>query len=144
MKKVIGGWILIGIGAFLLLGFTVSAVKEGITTGDIVAFLLFCVGPIVGGTLLIRSNLQAKRKGIQQTQQALVAQREKEIIRLAQKTGGHLTIPDIVGGTSLNTTEAEEIMREMTTKGYVNMNVTDAGVIVYEFYEIAHHPKLEA
>jgi hypothetical protein len=38
----------------------------------------------------------------------------------------------------MNTIEADAMMREMTTKGYVNMQVTDAGVILYEFYELVH------
>ena len=43
----------------------------------------------------------------------------------------------------MTTLEAEEMMKEMTVKGYVDMQVTDSGVIVYEFYEIAHRNRLE-
>lgn len=138
-----GGWVFIGIGAFFLFGFVLNALEKGVDSGDIVAALVIGVVPIVIGALRIRKHYQERKKFEQQQQQALYTQREKEIIRLAQKTQGYLSIPDIVGGTSMNTIEAEEIMREMTTKGYVNMNVTDAGVIVYEFYEIAHRPKLQ-
>ena len=62
--------------------------------------------------------------------------------RLAQKKGGRLTIPEIVVDTSMSTEEAEAMMQTMTSKGYVDMQVTDSGVIVYEFYEIAHRNRL--
>ena len=59
--------------------------------------------------------------------------REKEIIQLAQKKGGRLSILEIVAETSMSTAEADAIMTEMTTKGYVYMNVTESGAIIYEF-----------
>jgi hypothetical protein len=43
----------------------------------------------------------------------------------------------------MSTDQAEQVMREMTTKGYVDMQVTDSGVIVYEFYEIVHRKSLD-
>ena len=58
---------------------------------------------------------------------------EKEIVKLAQRKGGRLSILEIVAETSLNTKEADEIMEEMTVKGYVTMDVTDSGAIVYTF-----------
>ncbi len=138
MKKVMSGAILIGIGAFLFLGFFLNALKKGVDAGDIALMVIFCIAPITAGGLLIRSHLKEKRTAIQNQKQVLYTQREKEIIRLAQQTGGRLSIPDIVAGTSMNTIEADAMMREMTTKGYVDMQVTEAGVIVYEFFEIVH------
>jgi hypothetical protein len=138
MKKVMSGGILIGIGAFLFLGFFLNALKKGIDAGDIAAVVILCIAPITAGGLLIRSHFKEKQKAVQNQMQVLYTQREKEIIRLAQQTGGRLSIPDIVAGTSMNTIEADEIMREMTTKGYVDMQVTEAGVILYEFYELVH------
>jgi hypothetical protein len=138
MKKVMSGGILIGFGLLLLLGFVVNATEKGVNAGDIALALFFGVTPVTVGGMLIRSHIKEKQKAVQNQKQALYTQREKEIIRLAQQTGGRLSIPDIVAGTSMNTIEADAIMREMTTKGYVNMQVTDAGVILYEFYELVH------
>ena len=145
MKKLISGGILIFIGLFMFLGFAVNISKKGfaLDIGDVVAILLFVIAPVAVGGLLIRSHFAEKRRALQDQQKTLQERYEKQIIRLAQKKGGRLTIPEIAADTSLNTTEAEEFMREMTTRGYVDMQVTDSGVIVYEFYEIAHRHSLD-
>ena len=143
MKKVVVGGILIGVGLFLSLGFFLNAVKKGVDAGDIAAVLLLGVAPVAAGGMLIRSYFKEKQKVVLEKKKTIQTQQEKEIILLAQQKGGRLSIPEIVAGTSLNTIEADQLMREMTTKGYVDMQVTDAGVIIYEFYEIAHRNKLE-
>ena len=144
IKSIIGG-ILVAIGGFLLAGFVLNAADASfaINAGDIVAALLLGVGPMVGGGLLIRSHTKTKQKALSARKKDEYARREKEIIRLAQKKAGRLSIPDIVAETSLNSDEADHIMQELTTKGYVDMQVTDSGVIVYEFYEIAHRKSLD-
>ena len=114
-----------------------------INAGDIVAALLLGVGPMFGGGLLIRSHMKTKQKALSARKKDEYVRREKEIIRLAQKKSGRLSIPDIVAETSMNSDEADQIMRELTTKGYVDMQVTESGVIIYEFYEIAHRKPLE-
>jgi hypothetical protein len=144
IKLTIGG-ILVGIGGFLLTGFFLNAADASfaINAGDIVAALLLGVGPMAGGGLLIRGHLKAKQKALSAQKKDEYVRREKEIIRLAQQKAGRLSIPDIVAETSMNSDDAEHIMRELTTKGYVDMQVTESGVIVYEFYEIAHRKPLE-
>jgi len=143
MIKSIFGGILIAIGAFFLLGFTVAASRSGLSIGDIVGALLVGIGPVAGGGLLIRSHVKAKRNILAAREKDKYARQEKEIIRLAQQKAGRLSIPEIVAETSMSTDEADQILREMTTKGYVDMQVTESGVIVYEFYEIAHRKLLE-
>lgn len=144
MKKLIGGGISIFVGAFMLLGFTVSFSEKGGSAdiGDVVAIVLFIIAPIALGTGLIRSHLRAKRKALEAREKLAYSKRERQVLRLAQQKGGRLTIPEIAADTSLTTQEAEEFMRRLVTNGYVNMDVTETGVIVYEFYEIAHRGEL--
>ncbi len=143
MKKAIGGWVLIGFGAFLSLGAFINISKGGLNVGDIAVLLMFGIAPIIGGGLMLRSRFGEKTLALKQQQQSRYALQEKEIIRLAQDKGGRIAIADIVIGTSLSSEEAETVMREMAARGYADMQVTDAGVIVYEFYEIANRHKLE-
>jgi hypothetical protein len=140
MKKLVIGGVFIFFGAFMLLGFAVNLSEKSfaIDIGDIVAFILLSAAPIVAGSIIVRSHFTGKRKRLEAEQKMLHEQREREIIRLAQQKRGRLTIPEIAVATSMTTEEADEMMREMTAKGYVDMQVTDSGVIVYEFYEIAH------
>jgi hypothetical protein len=141
MKSIVGG-ILMAVGAFFVLGFTITLSKAGFGAGDVMGLFLLGLGPIAGGGAMIRSHIRAKQHALQAHERDVFARREKEIIQLAQARRGRLSIPDIVAGTSLSTADAEAVMRDMTTKGYVDMQVTDAGVIVYEFYEIAHRQPL--
>ena len=142
IKSIIGG-ILIAFGAFLSLGFVINATQKGINAGDIAAILMLGIAPIAGGGMLIRSHFKRKRNVLLDQKKALQAKQETEIFHLAQQKGGRLSIPDIVAGTSLSTIEAEQIMRTMAEKGYVSIQVTDSGIIIYEFYEIAHRNELE-
>ncbi len=144
MIKLIGGGLLILFGLFMFSGAIINISRGTSSLAETIGLLLpFAVAPIAGGGLLIRSHFTAKRKALQDKQKVLQEQQEREIIRLAQKRSGRLTIPEIAADTSLSTSEAEDVMKEMTSKGYVDMQVTEAGVIVYEFYEIAHRNSLE-
>jgi hypothetical protein len=143
MKKLIGGGVLIFVGGFMLLGFAVSLSKNPADMGDLIAALLFVVAPMGIGGALIRSHFKDKQKALQEKEDVVYKQREKQIIRLAQQKGGRLSIPEIAVDTSMSTEEAEKFMQELTAKGFVDMQVTDSGVIVYEFYEIAHKNELE-
>ena len=51
-----------------------------------------------------------------------------------------MTIPEIVSDTSMNTEEADEIMRELVVKRFVDMKITDQGTVLYEFYELRKDP----
>ena len=68
---------------------------------------------------------------------------EKEIVKLAQRKGGRLSILEIVAETSMNTQEADAIMEEMTVKGYVIMDVTESGGILYTFPGIVEKAQQE-
>ncbi len=71
------------------------------------------------------------------------AEREKKIIKLAQKRGGQLSVLDIVAESLMDTTEVDEILADMTTKGYVQMDITEEGAIIYVFPGVAERFELE-
>ncbi|MBD3307443.1 hypothetical protein GF339_13525 [candidate division KSB3 bacterium] len=148
MKKLIGGMVLLFLGLFmlvenlerLLLFYRVSQMDQPSGLGGYPLYILtdavlfpLLLG-VIGG-LLIRSHVKHKRRLTQEQRIAAQTSREKAVIRLARQQGGRITIPDIVAETSLNTTEAEALMRDLTVKGHVGMHVTEAGAIVYEFFD---------
>ena len=143
MMKSIAAWGLVGFGAFISFGELYNISKGNFSFADFAAWLLLGIVPIIGGGLLLRSRAVEKKRALEQQEQSRYALQEKEILRLAQEKGGRLAIPDVVVGTSLSSAEAETIMREMSARGLADMQVTDAGIIVYEFYEIANRHKLE-
>ena len=135
MKKLVGGGIFIFFGLFMLLGFFVSTSPSSFIV-DAMTLLLMVFAPIVTGALLIRSHYLTKQKLEQQSRKSILVSREKEILRLAKLKNGELTIPEIVSDTSMDAEEADEIMRELVVKRYVDMRITDQGAVIYEFYDL--------
>lgn len=135
MRKLVGGGLLIFFGLFMLLGFFASTSPSTFIV-NVMMLLLMVFVPIATGGLLIRSHFLARRKVEQESRKSLLAAREKEILRLAKQKGGELTIPEIVSESSMNAEEADEIMRELVVKRYVDMKITDQGSVIYEFYEL--------
>ena len=71
-------------------------------------------------------------------------EREKEILRLAQRKGGRLTVLEVAAETSVTLEEAEQLLNEMSVRGHVGMQVADDGAMIYEFYGLGGKPTLEA
>lgn len=135
MKKIVGGGCLIFFGLFMLLGFFASTSPTSFIVSVMLLFLMVFV-PVVTGVVVIRSHLKDKEKVAKESRKSILAAREKEVLRLARQKGGELTIPEIVSDTSMNTEEADEIMRELVVKRYVDMKITDQGTVIYEFFEL--------
>ncbi len=135
MKKVVGGGLLMFFGLFMLMGFFASTSPASFMVNAMM-LILMVLGPIVAGALVIRSHFAATKKAAQESRKNILAAREKEVLRLAKVKGGELTIPEIVSETSMNADEADEIMRELVVKRYVDMKITDQGSVTYEFYEL--------
>ncbi len=66
-------------------------------------------------------------------EERITKKQQKEILKLAQAKDGILSVSEVVLGTSLSMEEAEKCLQKFSAKGYAQMNVTDAGAIVYEF-----------
>lgn len=62
------------------------------------------------------------------------------IYRLAKRLNGRLTVSDVVIETGLGTEDAEQLLRSLTDSLRVRMEVSDDGVVVYEFVELMESP----
>jgi hypothetical protein len=63
---------------------------------------------------------------------------QDQIIKLAFRKDGLLTVTDVVAETGLSFKKAEEALNKMVDFSRVNMRVSDSGIVVYEFAEIFH------
>ncbi|HUX51804.1 MAG TPA: hypothetical protein VMW73_13490 [Spirochaetia bacterium] len=61
---------------------------------------------------------------------------EAAIYRLAQDHGGRLTVSELVVGFGISGAQAEATMQTLTDGARVRMEVSDTGVVWYEFTEI--------
>ncbi len=58
---------------------------------------------------------------------------EVKILRLARNFHGRLTPLELAANSSLSLEEADNVLEDIVRRGYANMEVSDAGNIVYEF-----------
>ena len=61
---------------------------------------------------------------------------QDQVIQLAFRNGGLLTVTDVVAETGLSFKKAEKALNDMLDFSRVNMCVSDSGIVVYEFVEI--------
>ncbi len=61
---------------------------------------------------------------------------EARVFKLAYRLHGRITVSDVVVDTGLSVDEAERILERMVDNQRVRMDVTQAGLMIYEFPEI--------
>ncbi len=84
--------------------------------------------------LLLSTGRRRERKGRELRKMPI----QEQIIKLAYRKGGLLTVTDTVAETGLSFKKAEKVLNGMVDFSRVNMRVSDSGIMVYEFVEILH------
>jgi hypothetical protein len=135
--KLTFGVILIALSLFMLLGFFVSDIDNGIGA-EIAAFLLTILLPFVCGVGLIRSHYKGKAK-IEENKKALWKQTmESEMLKFAAKRGGKLTVVEVVSEMPLDHLAAKDILDSLVAQSLAAVELTESGIIVYAFYDLRH------
>jgi hypothetical protein len=98
------------------------------------------IGSVIGGggSLMFYwgwSGLQERRKAIMQRIQ-------RKILRLAAAKGGTLTVTEVAADLNLGLPAAEKILISMDDGFRVRSEISDEGVLYYEFPEIPHRKEL--
>lgn len=98
------------------------------------------IGSVVGGggSLMFYwgwSGLQERRKAITQRIQ-------RKVLRLAAARGGTLTVTEVAADLNLGLPAAEKILTSMDDGFRVRSEISDEGVLYYEFPEILHRKEL--
>ena len=100
------------------------------------------IGSVVGaaGTATIWWGLKAR----QARRQALMTRLQRRVLLLATEKEGTLTVTEVAASLDLSLSAAEGVLDGMDDGLRVRSDVTDEGIIVYEFPELRHHPRLES
>jgi predicted DNA-binding transcriptional regulator len=111
------------------------------SAGSALATLLLVVGiPGAAGAALIRSHLTSSR-GFAQRRDALRAQtQEAEVLRLAQEQQGRLTVVEVATRLALPAPAVEALLGGLHERGLAEIEITEAGLIVYTFPDIQKLP----
>ena len=65
---------------------------------------------------------------------------ENRILRQARQRGGRLTVMEAATETGLTAVEAESILRGLAEGGFIEIEVSDAGVMIYRFPDVLYAP----
>jgi uncharacterized membrane protein YidH (DUF202 family) len=98
-----------------------SRVTDGLLT------VLFGILPLVGGVWLYKRVRQAVTR-------RTVDDSEKIVLRLAQRRQGVLTVAEVAANSTLSVEQAKETLDQLNLKGFNEMDVSDAGILVYKFH----------
>ena len=136
MGKIVGGAALLFLSLFMLLGFF-NASKEMPFLASALTFLILVIFPGVAGTLLIYSRYKAKGASKRQLERLRQQTQQAEILRVAEKRGGAVTIAAVVADTAMDADTVKETLMALVTQGFANFDLTESGDIVYSFYDMS-------
>ena len=100
------------------------------------------VGSVIGaaGTGTVWWGLKAR----EDRRRALMARLQRRVLLLATERAGTLTVTEVAASLNMSLTMAEGVLDGMDDGLRVRSDVTDEGIIVYEFPELRRNPKLES
>ncbi len=103
---------------------------------------LIAVGGVAGalGTTSIWWGVQAREA----RRRALMARLQQRVLLFATEKGGTLTVTEVAASLNLSLSAAEDVLDSMDDGLRVRSDVTSQGIIVYEFPELTHHPRLKS
>ena len=132
--RTIGGAALLGLAVLMLWGFARS--DASITSPAAIVALLITVGlPAVGGVMLMRAPGGRRSARVAELRQQTI---EAEILRLAMQHGGRLTVVEVASALALPPESAKATLESLNERELADLEITDAGVIVYAFHDAKH------
>ena len=123
--------VLLGVFGIVILAGVCIGVLEGTSKyslgTDLLLTILFGILPIVYGIVLYKRVKQAVTR-------RTVEDSEKVVLQLAKKRRGLLTVAEVAANSALTLEQAKETLDQLKIKGFNEMDVSDAGIIVYKFH----------
>ena len=125
--------------AYLLFAFAAFLIMIGLGEQEVGA-VLFGAAAAGGGALLWTKANTAR----EERRHALLIGLQQPVLRLAAQRNGVLTVTDVAAALAWPLPRAEKVLNSLEDGLRVASSVTDEGVIVYEFRELMHAPRLSA
>lgn len=137
MRKLAGAVGLAAIALFMLAGYLASGGAGGGPAA--LAALALTVGlPGFGAVLLVRSHFGERDRLSGRKAQLRQQTIDAEILALARARGGRLTAVEVATHLAMTPEGAKEALDGLAIRGQAEMEITDAGLIVYDFPDIRH------
>jgi hypothetical protein len=127
-RRVLGALVVILACALIAVGF---AEAEG-------AWIAIGSGAGVGGSLTFYWGWIA----LQERRKAIMHRIQRKVLRLAASRGGTLTVTEVAADLNLGLAAAERVLTSMDDGFRVRSEISEEGVLYYEFPEILHRKEL--
>lgn len=135
MGKLMGGVALLLLALFMLIGF-VKSTADGVSAAEIAALILAVVVPGAVGAKLLRDRFGRDQRIEQNKADLRNRTLAAEVLRLAGTHGGKLTIVEVVTALAITPDQAKDVMDGLARDGFADFQVTDSGVVVYDFQDV--------
>lgn len=137
MNKLLAAAGLAALALFMLLGFLASG--QALAAPATLAALALTVGlPAVGAGLLARSHHAGRARLAGRKAQLRRQTLDAEILRLAGEEGGRLVAVEVAARLAIPPEAAREALDALCVRGLAEIEVSDAGVLVYGFHDVRH------
>lgn len=137
MKKLVGAAGLAAIALFMLAGYLASGGAAGGPAA--LAALALTVGlPGIGAILLVQSHFGERDRLSGRKAQLRQQSIDSEILALARTRDGRLTAVEVATHLAMTPEGAKEALDGLAIRSQAELEVTDAGLIVYDFPDIRH------
>jgi hypothetical protein len=113
--------------------FALAAIALGVGIVELEAVLLVLGVVFAGGGVLLHRGANTARE---KRRDAMLASLQLHVLRLAGERQGRLTVSEVAAALSWPIRRAEKVLLSLDDGWRVNSEVTDDGVIVYEFREL--------
>lgn len=126
-------------GSYLIFAFAAMLMLIGVGEGEPAPFFIGAFAA-TGGALLWKKANSAR----EERRERLLVALQQPVLRLASQRNGVLTVTDVAAALSWPMPRAEKVLNSLEDGLRVASTVTDEGVIVYEFRELMHAPRMNA
>ena len=133
MARRIGGITLCVLAGLMVLGF---AQARSVSAASMIALLIGAGIPGTVGIALLTGRLGSGGRLGAATIQLRRQTIEAEILRLAGQHKGKLTVVEVVSELALDHAEASAVLEDLSVRGVADIQVTDAGTLVYDFRDV--------
>ncbi|HEX6693455.1 MAG TPA: hypothetical protein VF035_02010 [Longimicrobiales bacterium] len=133
MGRFWGGIGLIALALFMGLGYAAAEVSGGAAA---LAFMITVLLPGGAGIAMVAAHYR-RRNTLTGTKDELRRQTvESELLRLAARRGGRLTVVEAVTDLAVSPEDAKQGLDALVVRGMADFAVTESGVVVYTFHDI--------
>ncbi len=135
MGRLVGGSTLLAVALLMFVGFLGAEIDRS-APATLVAVVIAIGLPAAGGAWLLAGHFGLGRGRAERTARLRQETLEAEILNMARRHDGKLTIVEVVAELGVPDEMAKQGLDALMTRELAEIEITDSGVLVYAFHDI--------